>query len=329
MPELPLVSVIVPIYNVEAYLRQCLDSIVNQTYKQLEIILVNDGSTDSSGQICDEYASKDSRIKVITKPNGGLSSARNAGLKEAKGEFIYFVDSDDWIQSDTVETCHAALLENDADFCFFDADSFDESGYGIPQRYHRTQNYEPASGLTVISKLYQFNEFHSSIPLFFFQTAFLVKHTLSFFEGIVYEDMLFTFQAFALASKVCYVNHSFYQRRYRSNSIMTSRTTPLKFNSAVMVYEQLLAFIDNHALAEQAVASQYLTRSAFNVLNIYSCLKKADQKSCKKQLGDTKQNILKHNAFADVSLKMRCHGYLHWLFYKLYAKTIGRLWGTT
>lgn len=97
------ISIIVPIYNVEVYLRKCLDSIVNQTYKNLEIILVDDGSLDNCGRICDEYATNDERIKVIHKQNGGVSSARNAGLEIATGEYIGWVDSDDWIELDMFE----------------------------------------------------------------------------------------------------------------------------------------------------------------------------------------------------------------------------------
>ena len=103
------ISVIVPVYNVEAYLPKCLDSILSQTHKELEIILINDGSTDGSRNICDEYAAKDCRIKVIHKQNGGVASARNAGLKIATGEYIAFVDSDDWIEttmySDLLDVC--------------------------------------------------------------------------------------------------------------------------------------------------------------------------------------------------------------------------------
>ncbi|MCQ2286126.1 MAG: glycosyltransferase family 2 protein [Bacteroidales bacterium] len=108
----PLISVIVPIYKVEPYLRQCLDSIVNQTYTNLEIILVDDGSTDGCPAICDEYAAKDNRIIVIHKENGGLSDARNAGLDICKGSFIFFIDSDDWIGTDTINALHKFLLEN-------------------------------------------------------------------------------------------------------------------------------------------------------------------------------------------------------------------------
>ena len=98
-----LVSVIVPIYNVEKYLEKCIESIVNQTYKNLEIILVDDGSQDNCPAMCDEWTQKDSRIKVIHKKNGGLSSARNAGLEVSNGEYISFVDSDDWLDENTFE----------------------------------------------------------------------------------------------------------------------------------------------------------------------------------------------------------------------------------
>lgn len=111
----PLISIIVPVYNVEKYLPKCLDSIMNQTYKNLEIILVDDGSTDNSGIICDKYSEGDRRIKVIHKENGGLSDARNKGLDIAKGEYVGFVDSDDYIAEDMYEYLYAFILENNLD----------------------------------------------------------------------------------------------------------------------------------------------------------------------------------------------------------------------
>ena len=110
-----MISVIIPVYGVEKYLSRCLDSIINQTYRDLEIILVDDGSPDNSGKICDEYAAKDSRIKVIHKENGGLSSARNAGLDVATGEYIGFVDSDDWIEPQTYNMLFSAIEKNNSD----------------------------------------------------------------------------------------------------------------------------------------------------------------------------------------------------------------------
>ncbi len=110
-----LISIIVPVYKVEKYLYRCIDSIINQTYKNLEIILVDDGSPDKCGMICDEFALKDERIKVIHQENGGLSAARNAGLDIAQGTFITFVDSDDTIAQDSIATLYCAAAENDAD----------------------------------------------------------------------------------------------------------------------------------------------------------------------------------------------------------------------
>ena len=111
----PLISVIIPVYNVEKYLRQCVDSVLAQTYQNLEIILVDDGSTDQSGQICDEYAGEDKRIKVIHQKNSGVSCARNVGLNVSKGEYIAFVDPDDYIFPDMYRTLLEAIVTNSAD----------------------------------------------------------------------------------------------------------------------------------------------------------------------------------------------------------------------
>ena len=113
----PLISVIVPVYKVEKYLHRCVDSILNQTYRNLEIILVDDGSPDNCGTICDEYAAKDSRIRVIHQENAGVSAARNAGLDACTGEYVAFVDSDDYIMPEMYETMLSALLEKNVDIC--------------------------------------------------------------------------------------------------------------------------------------------------------------------------------------------------------------------
>ena len=121
------ITVIVPVYNVENYLNKCLDSILKQTYQNLEIIVVNDGSTDNSGTICQEYAQKDNRIVYIEKDNGGLSDARNAGLDRMTGSYVTFVDSDDWIEQDYVEVLYNKLTEYQADIAVGNYYSFNES----------------------------------------------------------------------------------------------------------------------------------------------------------------------------------------------------------
>lgn len=116
-----LVTVVLPIYNVEQYLDRCINSVVNQTYKNLEIILVDDESPDNCPKMCDEWAKMDSRIKVIHKKNQGLGYARNTGIDSATGEYIYFVDSDDYIAMDTIELAYKAAAENNADIFPFES----------------------------------------------------------------------------------------------------------------------------------------------------------------------------------------------------------------
>ena len=113
--QIPEISVIIPVYNVERFLRQCVDSVLTQTYTNLEIILVDDGSPDGCGRICDEYVKKDKRVKVIHKQNGGLSDARNAGMDIATGEYLLFIDSDDWIENDTIELLYGNMSRSNAD----------------------------------------------------------------------------------------------------------------------------------------------------------------------------------------------------------------------
>ena len=113
--EKDLISIIIPVYNVEKYLKECVDSVRKQTYKNLEIILIDDGSKDNSGKLCDELAKEDNRIKVIHKENGGLSDARNVGIENATGEYIQFIDSDDFVEKDMIEILHNDICQEKAD----------------------------------------------------------------------------------------------------------------------------------------------------------------------------------------------------------------------
>ena len=143
MPDAKI-SIIVPVYKVEPYLRKCLDSIVGQTYQKLEIILVDDGSPDSCGAICDAYAARDERIRVIHKENGGVASARNAGLDAATGDYIGWVDSDDWIEADMFECLLKGAEDYDADIVVCGReDSYPDHNLSIPNPWtglQRSQN---------------------------------------------------------------------------------------------------------------------------------------------------------------------------------------------
>ena len=129
----PLISIIIPVYNVEAYLQKCLDSVISQIYRNIEIILVDDGSTDNSGKICDEYAEKDERINVYHQQNGGVSRARNVGLEVAKGQYISFVDSDDYIDCELLQQVVTKANHQEFDIIIFGYNEIKTSGiYPIP-----------------------------------------------------------------------------------------------------------------------------------------------------------------------------------------------------
>ena len=120
-----LISIVVPIYNVEKYLRMCLDSILDQTYEHFECLLINDGSPDNSAEICREYVEKDARFRYFEKENGGLASARNLGIKYSKGKYISFIDSDDWVEPDYLEVLHSKIKEYNTDFVISSYKKFD------------------------------------------------------------------------------------------------------------------------------------------------------------------------------------------------------------
>ena len=149
------VSVIIPIYNVEKYLQQAIESITSQTLKEIEIIAINDGSTDSSLDILTEQAKKDNRIRVISTNNNGLSITRNLGMYMASGEYIYFFDSDDILEKDTLENCYLKCESQNLDFVFFDADCFTDSmEKDYTFNYQRTDKYEDKvySGIEILRK---------------------------------------------------------------------------------------------------------------------------------------------------------------------------------
>lgn len=221
----PLISVIVPVYKVEQYLDRCLQSIVNQTYKNLEIILVDDGSPDNCPEICDEWMNKDKRISVIHQENGGLSNARNTGLRIASGEYIGFVDSDDWIELDMYEYLLDMMLQLDADIShcsFYKTDgSISFEGHGTNQEYIGDNFFSMREALllekfilSVWNKLYKRN----------------VLEGVFFEDGRYYEDTLFNFYAFKNANKTVYKGVPKYHYFTRMDSIVESSFSKRNFD---------------------------------------------------------------------------------------------------
>lgn len=214
----PKVSIIVPVYNVEHDLERCVESLINQTLKCIEIILVDDGSTDNCPKICDEYVKRDGRIKVVHKENGGLSDARNVGLKEANGQYVLFVDSDDYISKETCEVFFKDAFKNNLDIVVGDAIRV-ENCNEISMNHASISLEKILSGSDFIKEQLQFRGMHMAACLNLYRKDFLIENQLFFKKGIYHEDEEWTPRVFLKAKKVKYINLAFYFYIIRENSI--------------------------------------------------------------------------------------------------------------
>ena len=242
------VSIIIPIYNVEEYLEECLLSALKQTLKEIEIICVNDGTPDNSMDIVNKYAKEDSRIVIVEKENGGLSSARNAGMAAAKGEYVYFLDSDDYILEDAMEVLYEQAHDNNLDDIYFDAESFFESEDLKEEMsvyvdyYVRKADYSQiVTGLEMLKKMDENNEFRPSACLQMAKREFLLENKIQFYNGIIHEDNLFSLECMLEAKRVKHVPQQFYMRRVRAESIMTATK---EFKSSFGYYMCLEGILD-------------------------------------------------------------------------------------
>lgn len=250
-----LISIIVPVYNVEKYLDRCMQSILQQTYQRLEIILVDDGSTDSSAQKCDSYARRDSRVTVIHKQNGGLSDARNAGLEAASGAYIGYVDSDDWIEPDMYERMYRACVENDAQLAvcrYFNEyrDRTESGGSGSVVSLSRDE----------LLKIYIGGD--DAYVIYNSVWSKLFKRDLV--EGMVFpkgrnsEDIMYTTRAFCRAHKAVYLDSSFYHYVIdREGSIMNAAREERMFRDEIPFWREHIACIGDMVSPQMADLARY------------------------------------------------------------------------
>ena len=214
---MPTISVIVPVYKVEPYLRQCVDSILGQTFRDFELILVDDGSPDGCPAICDEYAEQDSRVKVIHKENGGLSSARNAGLDVAKGEYIAFVDSDDWIHPEMLDTMQNRIQQHHADMAICGVESVYEDDGKI---VHHTLTDAVLSQDDMVGKLATQAWYYIIACNKLYRKK--IFEVLRYPEGYIHEDAAIIHRIIGLCKCIVTVEQPFYNYRQTGNSIMRS-----------------------------------------------------------------------------------------------------------
>lgn len=312
------VSVVIPVYNVKQYLSECVDSVIKQTYKNIEIILVDDGSTDGSRELCDEFAKKDERIKVFHKENGGLSDARNFGMDKAEGTFIYFLDSDDLIEPYAIAVLTEIAVSNAADVVLFDARVIDENGVqqmDIPSYmwYYRIGDYSACyQGKELFSKLESNREYRSAVPLLFIKRD-AIKYR---FVPILHEDELFTIQLLYSVERAVFYPEVLYIRRVRTGSITTVRKTPRHYRGIQTVIFELARIPQFDAAIARYISRLYVRQQV-----TYHNLPRKEKKIISKEKKALDTFVLDNHYFKNKKLRRAFYKW-HFPMYSLIGNKI-------
>lgn len=312
--ENKLISVIVPVYNVEKYLEKCLESIINQTYKKIEVILINDGSIDLSPQICDDYQKKDNRIKVIHKLNEGPSEARNTGLNVAKGEYIAFIDSDDYIDESYLNTLFKLLDNTNSDIscCSFFSN--------IKLKHKIT--IKQLNALKAISYMLQDKVVAPSAWGKLFKKE--IFNNLRFPKDKIFEDFFTAPQFFSKAGKIVITSEQLYCYRVNPGGIMRSKFDS-KYLDIIEMHDEVRIFIKNHYDDQNILklVDVRKTRFCISILNKYVISNYHDESSKNKLLKEIKNNFFNY-FFKGYGFKERAIGLLYIINYNLTSKIIKR-----
>lgn len=238
------ISIIVPVYNSEKYITDCLTSLINQTYKNIEIIIVDDGSNDKSFKICSKYSKKDSRIKIYKKLNGGVSSARNFGIEQSTGSFIMFVDSDDYLNINSIENA-VKYIDADDKICIFDCENIDGN---FINRSLKKQNekIEYISSVLLWNNKTSFNsKYINSVVSHFYNTEYIKNNNIRFVDGLIIgEDMIFNIESIKNIDSIKYSNVNVYNYRSNHNSVMHKSNSEV-LNNDIKFIEYLLTIFKN------------------------------------------------------------------------------------
>ncbi len=299
----PKISVIVPVYKVENYLDRCVKSILDQTYENLEILLVDDGSPDNCPKMCDEYAINDSRIKVIHKPNGGLSDARNAGIDASTGEYITFIDSDDWISANCIEILMHILRKNNTLISVIDtveSDGTKESERSYSAGFNGKEVYTAQEAMQVIFLQREFNT--SAWAKLYHRSIF---DGFRFTKGIFYEDLDLIYKLFDKAGKVSFSPEGKYYYFQRNDSIVHAKFDSRHF-VLVDISAEILKFVDErYPQIHDAAVCRYVFS---NILLLSRILKDDEFKIQRGQLCDNLLRMKKeiyHNRQINTKQKIK------------------------
>lgn len=236
-----------PLFNVEEYAEDAINSVLRQSYNDFELILINDGSTDSTEAIAIKFGLNDERIRIINKKNGGASSARNLGIQQASGKYLCFIDSDDTLERDTLLNIHSIIFEHKVEVVAFTAKSFIQNAQNLNNSFDlekSTKFYSRSylkegvySGLRFYEITSKYQNFVASVCLYVVQRKIIQEHGLQFYEGIMHEDELFSRQLLLFSQNLYFIKRDFYKRRIRPNSVSTSIVTPFNAYSLLKVAE--------------------------------------------------------------------------------------------
>ena len=253
---MPKVSVIVPVYNVENYLRECLDSLINQTLKDIEIICINDGSTDSSLEIIEEYAKRDTRIKVINKPNSGYGDSMNLGMEQATGEYIGILESDDFTEHRMFEELYNLAKSNDADIAISDFCLY-WSKNNKTKKVNSTSKY-PKEKVTNVKETPLLIRNKTTIWAAIYKRDFLLKNNIKFLptSGASYQDTSFRIKTISLASRIICTGNAY--TRYRQDNINSSMHSKEKAFAICGEYGELTAFMNKNTEIKKYANSEKL-----------------------------------------------------------------------
>lgn len=250
------VSVIIPVYNTEAYVGETILSILNQDLKEIEIIVINDGSSDGSAAVIEKLVKQDNRIQFLSQQNSGQSVARNRGLEQARGKYIYFMDSDDLLDSDALQLCYEKCVSEDLDYVFFDGESFGYEGKAESWfDYKRTQFFEDKvyQGIELLPQMLALKCYKASVCLNLYKRDFLVGNSLNFYPGILHEDELFSARCYVCAKRIGLIDRAFFKRRLRPGSVMTSKVSIRNIENYFVVLAELKKIGAISSLGERQV----------------------------------------------------------------------------
>lgn len=299
----PLVSIIVPIYNVEQYIEECIKSIVNQTLTQIEIILVNDGTKDDSINKIKKYIDNDDRIILINKENGGLSSARNKGLEIAKGDYILFIDSDDYIDTDMVQEMYESMSSNDLDIVM--------CGYKRVENEKVYEVHPPIESNIIFNKediIKIVEQGHNTKSIWFvwrnmYRKDILTKNSLTFNEDIKFgEDSVFNMNSFLSSNKIMSIDKCLYNYRLNPNSLTQSKHKPNLEENVMLQYCEKIKIVKDYNLNKGTTKkiNIYFIVHSLNILidNIY----KGNNRDAVEKLKDIRKHYIVNKALKDVNL---------------------------